>query len=121
MDVLVHNNLGIIAVGEKDFQKAEEEYLEEIRINPEYDNAHYNLGVLYYMQGKYHQAEAMWKKTVKLNPNYIDAYNKLLVHYLTQKNFRRADEYRKILLQKGASVPERIERFLMKNAANHEG
>ena len=80
-----------------------------------------NLGGIYYMQGKYHQAEAMWKKTVKLNPNYIDAYNKLLVHYLTQKNFRRADEYRKILLQKGASVPERIERFLMKNAANHEG
>ncbi|MCK5214066.1 MAG: tetratricopeptide repeat protein [Candidatus Omnitrophica bacterium] len=120
-EAMVHNNLGIIAVGEKDFQKAEEEYLEEIRINPEYDNAHYNLGVLYYMQGKYHQAEAMWKKTVKLNPNYIDAYNKLLVHYLTQKNFRRADEYRKILLQKGASVPERIERFLMKNAANHEG
>lgn len=43
----IHNILGLIAVEDKDFPKAEAEYLKAIKLNKNFANAHYNLALLY--------------------------------------------------------------------------
>lgn len=65
----IHNILGLIAVDERDFAKAEAHYLKAISLDKGFANAHYNLALLYDI---YYQdipkAYAQYQKYLALKP-----------------------------------------------------
>jgi Tfp pilus assembly protein PilF len=65
-------------------ENAEKEFLNALKINPEYFDARMNLGVLYVTQGKLNMAEREYEKAYKLNPNDGTLlYNQAAVYSLT--------------------------------------
>lgn len=82
------------------FEKAEHDYLEALRLNKEYMLVYCYLGVLYGMQGRWSEAERAFKKAIKLNPRYAGAYHDLGAIYLQSdrpklalKAFEKAVKY----------------------------
>ena len=61
--------------------EAEKYYLEEIRVNPMYDNVYFNLGLLYYRNNLIEPALECWEKTIQVNPAFEAAYSNLLQVY----------------------------------------
>jgi len=49
--------------------KAAEHYLEALRINPRYADAHYNIALLYQTTGETLKAVRHWKTYLKVDPN----------------------------------------------------
>ena len=99
---MVHNNLGLIYMNRGQFQDAEKEYQEEIRVNPAYDNVYMNLGVLYFHQGEYPLAIRAWGKAVELNPKNIEARQNLALLYFNQGDIRKASFYSRQLEEQGS-------------------
>ena len=74
---MLHNNLACAYTKLKQLPEAEVEFLEEIKINPNYSDAYYNLGLVYKQSGKIDDAIRLWKKTLSLNPSHNYAKNQL--------------------------------------------
>ena len=58
-------NLGVLYYKQGEYEKTEQQYLEALRINPNYAEAHYNLGVLYLKQLKIKKGIIHFKEYVK--------------------------------------------------------
>ena len=52
-------------------------FLESIRINPNYAEAHYNLGVELVNFRKWDEASAQFAEAIRLDPNHASAHNNL--------------------------------------------
>lgn len=87
-----------------DFVKAEKEYFEEIKINPNYDVVQYNLGVLYYLQSNILEAKKWWERSTKLNPNNIEVYVKLLDCSMKLNDEASVKKYRMELEKRGVRL-----------------
>jgi tetratricopeptide (TPR) repeat protein len=69
-----HLNLGDAYQGIRDYQKAEEQYLAALRINPVEGMAHNNLAVLYMNTNRMSEAAENLKKELAQSPNYAPSY-----------------------------------------------
>jgi tetratricopeptide (TPR) repeat protein len=72
-----YNSLGLYYESQGLIDKAIQQYLLAIKLNPDYPNAHNNLGVAYMSQGLIDKAIEHCLLAIKLNPNYPDPYNNL--------------------------------------------
>lgn len=72
-----HNNLGVIYTDEKNFDMAEKELLEAIKLKPNYGDAYYNYGYLKQLQNKLSASEKLYHQALELNPNLYAAYRNL--------------------------------------------
>jgi tetratricopeptide (TPR) repeat protein len=63
-----HNNLGIELEREGRLDEAKAQYVEALRINPEYANAHGNIGVILSRQGQFDEARAEYAEALRINP-----------------------------------------------------
>lgn len=66
------------------------EYLEAIRIKPDFPEAHNHLGASLYKQGKQDEAISLYKKALLINPDYLDAHNNLGVALAAQGKYGEA-------------------------------
>lgn len=67
---LLWNNLGLLALQEKDIRKAEKMFQISARKEATFKEAPYNLGNLYAMRGQYKDAEKMYLEAIKIDPSY---------------------------------------------------
>lgn len=82
------------------FEKAENDYLEALKLKKDYMLVHCYLGVLYGTQSRWKEAERAFKKAIKLQPRYSGVYHDLGAIYmqsgrprLALKAFEKAVEY----------------------------
>jgi protein O-mannosyl-transferase len=73
--------------------EAEHEYLESIRIIPDYISSHNNLGTVYYSYLKNPEKAVVYlERAVKLDPGYVEAYFNLGSAYATLKQYDKAEQ-----------------------------
>lgn len=93
-----HYNLGTFLHVLRNYEEAEIEYREAIRINKEYSLAHNNLGVLFYDLKRYDEAEKEFREAMRIDRHYEEPhYNLSLLLIRTG----RIDEARKEILKSG--------------------
>ena len=68
------NNLGLILHKLKNYQEAEYNFKNALKIKEDFDDALYNLGNLFKETGKLEEAEEIFIKCIKLNPKFSNAY-----------------------------------------------
>lgn len=90
-------NKAFILAKEKNFLSAEKLYLEAIKYNPDFFQAHYNLGNISKNHGKFDEAINYFKKSIKIKPDFVNAYYNLgnILKMLgnlneAKKNFKKA-------------------------------
>lgn len=76
-DLRIHYYLGEIYYYKKMYDYAEEEFKEEIRLNPYFPDSKYNLGLIYQIQGRIKESILEYKRALELNPNFEEAKEKL--------------------------------------------
>ncbi|MBU4536814.1 tetratricopeptide repeat protein [Patescibacteria group bacterium] len=90
---LAHRNLGAMYYLEGDFENAEREFKESLRINPNEEMAHNNLGLVYFQQNKLIEAEKEYQKEIKINPFYDNVHYNLGLLYLKEGKINEAEIY----------------------------
>jgi tetratricopeptide (TPR) repeat protein len=95
----VHTNLGIEYFGRGLFEKAEKEYMESLRIDPQGENTVYhllNLAALYFYQGREAEAFKIYKRALADYPAVPTTYANLGDIYYGKGKYRdSAASYRK--------------------------
>lgn len=85
-----HYNLGNAYYNQGQFNKAIQEYLTALRLNPDHAKAHHNLGVAYYNQGQFNEAIQEYLIALRLNPYDTVAHNNLGNVYYSQGHLNKA-------------------------------
>lgn len=89
---MAHLNLGFLYAVQGDFEQAEAEYREAIRIIPQNIPAILNLGHLYSRQKLYGKAGEEYRKALDLDPLHPEARNNLGSIYRKTKEYGKAEE-----------------------------
>jgi len=74
-------------------EKAEQQYMEAIRVKPHLPEAYYNLAMLYKSMNLKDKAYALYKKAIDEDENFYQAYNNLGNIYMADKDFGKAQYY----------------------------
>src|ERR1051326_6652350 len=69
-----HNALGIIYLTQGNTYKARDQFVEAIRLNPDYAAAHNNLGTAFGNEGLLDEAISEYSRAVHLDPGFTDAH-----------------------------------------------
>lgn len=88
----IHNNLGHTYFQRGENEKAVEEFLRAISINPNYGDAYHNLGNTYHKMEKYEEAAQSYRKAIEINPNLWQSRQNLASIYYTQGQYDLAEE-----------------------------
>lgn len=89
----VRNNLAEAYTKDKNFAKAEEQYLAALKINPNFVEAYYNLSNSYFVQSKFSLSENYLLKTIEMNPSILESYIKLAIIKSNSRDFSSAYAY----------------------------
>ena len=76
-----HNNLGLALMERGRPADAGAQFIEAIRIDPNYGLAHYNLGVVLHDQGRISQAIPQYQQAIRLMPGYAAARMRLGISF----------------------------------------
>ena len=88
--LLSRNLLGLVYLSKDLYDKAEEQFNEIIKIDPEFYEAYYNLGITFEKEKDAELAILNFKKAIELNANYALAYYHLGTLNLILKNKKDA-------------------------------
>lgn len=92
------NNLGLVYLNNKQYEKALSAFSQAIEIKPDFVQATLNLAFLYVLKENYNSAMDILNTILKREPNDIKVLNSLGNIYFKQKNFKFAkDIYKKIV------------------------
>ena len=69
--------LGNMYKDKQDYIKAEEQYLQILKVNPRSADAHYHLGEIFEIMSDKVKARAEWRKTLEIDPSHYGARLKL--------------------------------------------
>ena len=98
-----HRMYAWIYTQEKDFAKAEQEYLAAVQTDPQQKELRYALGYFYQGQSKYDEAFAVFEELARLDPSDWPAYYQIgRTGVLSGKNLDRAEECFKTYIEKAA-------------------
>ena len=101
---IVQNNYAKAVEGAGDRDTAMKHYLEALRINPDFAEAHNNVGRLYYEDEKNLKAEKHYKQALKINPALAEPHNNIANLYMKRNDKDKAIyHYREALRLKPAS------------------
>ena len=87
------NNLGVIALAEKDFEQAEKYFNKALEINSGSVDSYYNLACLYALKGDVRQSIDCLKKAILLDENALEWAKK----DMDLNNLRETLEYKELL------------------------
>ena len=85
---------------EQQYQKAEKEYREALRLAPGDPVAERQLGIIYFEQGQLRQAYPLLKKSSELEPDNLDVKLKLALTFFAGRDFQNARELARQILEK---------------------
>ncbi len=115
LSAVEHYNRGTVYQREGRGQAAREEYLQAVRIRPDFYQAYYNLGLIYHQDGEPDRALAAFKEAARLKPDFPQAqlslFNLYYYHY-RMKNLARPHALRYIELAPGTPQAEELRRGL---------
>ncbi len=95
---LIYEKLAWVYAKEKNFQKAVENYMMAIKINPNSYSAYNNLGNIMFLTGNRQQAIEFYKKSIEINPQQIDSRLNLgILYYYEGKLNLAAEQFNKVL------------------------
>jgi len=86
------NNLGVIFINLKEYQRAKDCFEKSIKINPNYIDAHYNLSNIFKDLGELQRAKYCYEKTIEIDPNHVKAHNNLGVIFQGLGELQRAKD-----------------------------
>ena len=72
--------------------RAIDDYIKAMQLNPDYVDAYYNRGNIYGEQGDFDSAIADYTKAIHLDPDYADAYKNRGLAYSGKSDYNRAIE-----------------------------
>ena len=76
----------------------EEFFIQAIKIDSNYIDAHYNLGIVYFRLEEFDKSIKCYEKAIKIDPNNLDSHNNLGVTFAKLKNFKKAVScYKKVI------------------------
>ena len=78
----VHDMLGKVYMGQRDFPAARQEFERALALNPGFAFSHNNLGMIYLLTGKEQEARSEFKRALALKPDYSEARFNLGSDYL---------------------------------------
>lgn len=82
------NGLGLIAMTQKDPEKAREFFTKALRQDNDFSEARNNLGVIYFSGGDFKKAESYFSRALEIDPSNLDArYNLGLSHLRLAQRF----------------------------------
>lgn len=84
------NLLGVIALQEKEFEKAINLIEKAIVLNPNHHALYNNLGTALKEKGKFKESINCYKKSISINPNYVEGYLNLGILLKILKKFDEA-------------------------------
>jgi tetratricopeptide (TPR) repeat protein len=87
-----HRHLGGAYARLGDNDRAKEEYLAALEINPDSVEAHSNLGVLYEREGRYEEAAKEYRTALGLFPDFAVAHFNLGLFYKNRGMYERSEE-----------------------------
>jgi protein O-mannosyl-transferase len=79
-----HNNLGDMYARKGEYEKATEEFLKAIELQPNYADAYHNLANTYMKMNKDEEAEVNFRKALDLNPKLWQSHKELAILYYKQ-------------------------------------
>lgn len=85
-----HNNQGVMAFDEKDYNKAIKQFKTAIKANARFAEAHYNLGCTFLETKDYPKAITAFSDAVGINPKFKEAHYNLGLAYLRKGAYREA-------------------------------
>ena len=88
--------------------EAQEEFLKELSVDPEYANALLNLAAIDYQRGRRDEAAALWRRAVRAAPDNIAAYANLAVYHLSRGEYAQAREQCDQIRRRGGAVPQAV-------------
>jgi tetratricopeptide (TPR) repeat protein len=91
-DAKKYNNLGVASFHNGVFDMAKSQFLEAIKLDPEFAEAYNNLGLAYTEIDEEEQATEAFSKAVSINPELHAAYNNLGYIFFKQGNYDQAIE-----------------------------
>jgi len=95
---LIYEKLAWVYAKEKNFQKAIENYLIAVKINPNSYSAYNNLGNIMFLTGNKQQAVEFYKKSIEIKPEQIDSRLNLgILYYYEGKLNLAAEQFNKVL------------------------
>lgn len=87
---IAHNNLGYQYIQNYQFDKAKEQFIKSLAIEPNFEIAHLNLGRTLVQEGKIENGITHYIAALKINPDYADAHNNLGNALLKLGHYRKA-------------------------------
>ena len=97
-DRAVHYELGVLEYDRKNYCKAIKNFINAIKLSPEYYDAIYALGQAHEALEEYEMAEMIYLKILENRPSYLLAYNKIANMYLKMEDYKKATRYFKELI-----------------------
>ncbi len=96
---MAHNGLGLHFASRHQFPEAYWEYMEAIKINPQYDDAYSNLGRTMAEMGEYQGAVYYFEAALRLKPNEVKTLNNYGNVLILQKRYAEAAQQFQQLLR----------------------
>lgn len=90
LHAVFHNDLGILYLNEKNFEKAEESFQTAVRLVPNFGEPYLNLGKMYYFQRNMAQAIHFTLKSLHYAPEDLDALMSLATYFKETKRYHEA-------------------------------
>ena len=95
---IIYERIAWIYAKEKNFNKAIENYLQVIKINPRSYSSYNNLGNIMFVLNNIDKAIEFYKKSIEINPNQVDARINLGIAYYYQGKINlAAEEFNEVL------------------------
>jgi superkiller protein 3 len=79
-------------------QKAEQQYRELQKINPNLEESHYNFGVLLFGQGRNEEAAAVFRRALEINPHYAEAHGNYAYLLMTEGRLDEARQHYRLAI-----------------------
>jgi type IV pilus assembly protein PilF len=83
-------DLGVGELREGRVTEALKNFLESVKLNPEFAEAHNGLGLAHHLLGNHEKALAHFEKALELKPDYSEVRNNMARVYIGQNRFRLA-------------------------------
>ena len=104
----IYNNIGVIYKELRQYDRAIEEFLRAIYLNPTYAKPYNNIGVVYYAKKDFPGAIRNYQKAISIDPKNLEALNNLAVA------FKRIDQ-----LEKSKSILNQALKINLAHAGTH--